>query len=123
MIKYNNILAWREIVRITDAVCRRYNLTYGDIVPETDLRVRYYGEARACDICIKNCRPERCREKTITIRIHQYKKPHIPLSNTTIIRTLAHELAHLDPRCWHHSKEHKQLTDEIIKFIKNELIK
>lgn len=119
-----SVILWKEIHDIADAVCTEFELTYGKIVPETRMRVKHFGECRPCDRCWANEGVDHtnCGEKILSIRIHQLNKPNTPLSRFTIIHTLAHELAHLPPGTilYGHGKEHTQLTDDILIFIRDE---
>ena len=114
-----SLLLWRDIVEIADKVCVKYDLTYGSIKPCTNRRYRHYGEAGACPRCAKSKRIDdaNCKEKVIRIRIHQLNRPNRPLKTTTILDTLAHELAHL--RNWNHGEAHREFQAEIIDFIKS----
>ncbi len=116
-----SVLLWKEIHDIANSVCTEFGLTYGKIVPETRMRVRHFGECRACDRCYHNegIDPTRCGEKILAIRIHQISNPNRTLSRSTILHTLAHELAHLAPGLFGHGKEHKYLMKDIVAFIKD----
>ncbi len=117
-----SVILWKEIHDIANTVCVAFGLSYGKIVPETRMRVRHFGECMSCDRCYNNEGVDytHCGEKILAIRIHQLNKPNKPLSRATIIHTLAHELAHLPPGLFGHGKEHKELTQDIITFIKDE---
>ncbi len=117
-----SVMLWKEIHDIANAVCTEFGLTYGKIVPETRMRTRHFGECTACDRCSANrgVDEENCSEKILAIRIHQLKRPNLPLSRFTIIHTLAHELAHLAPGLFRHGREHKELMKDIVFFIKQE---
>lgn len=115
-----SVLLWKNVVEISDKVCKKYNLRYGKIVPETRKRARSYGECNACNKCLNNPAVDQknCNEKTLYIRIHQLKNPNKPLSSSTILRTLAHELAHL--KVWNHGPEHRAFEKEIVEFMKEQ---
>lgn len=114
-----SILLWKEIYEITEKVCKHYNMKFGSIAPETRMLTRCYGETFPCDKCANNpnIKSSKCKEKILTIRVHQLKNKNKPLANSTIIRTLAHELAHL--REWKHGPAHKEFELQILKFIKD----
>jgi len=54
----------------------------------------------------------------IRIRVHRVGRPRQALKTTTILATLAHELAHL--KYWDHGKEQYHLTHEIADFFREE---
>lgn len=111
------ILLWRDIIEVSNKVCRKFDLTYGKIEPCTSRRYHDFGEAAACDRCYnsEHINIAHCKEKIIKIRIHQLNRPNAPLKTSTILHTLAHELAHL--RQWEHGKAHRAFTKEIIQFM------
>ena len=114
-----SILLWRDIYDMSDKVAKHFNLRYGKILPETRKLVRFYGEATGCEKCFSSGVPdseERCKEKILRIRIHQITRPNKPLATSTIVETLAHELAHL--REWNHGSAHRRLTKEILEYIR-----
>lgn len=114
------LLLWRDIIEISDKVCRKYGLSYGQILPSTSKRqYGLFGEATACDRCYnsKIFKEENCNEKIIKIRIHQYGRPNRPLKTSTILNTLAHELAHL--KYWNHGEQHTEFTKEIIDYMES----
>lgn len=114
----STVILWKNIHEIADKVCKEFGLKYDKIVPEIRKQVRHYGECAACDRC--NNSPyidaSNCNERVLSLRIHQLNKPNIPLAPSTILRTLAHELAHL--KVWEHGEKHKKFEREIIKYIK-----
>jgi hypothetical protein len=118
MPNHSSIVLWRDLFQIADKVCAQFNFTYGKIVPETRKLARCYGETRACNKCRKanHINELNCREKVLYIRIHCLHKPNKSLAPSTILRTLAHELAHL--REWYHGPAHRRLEREILDFIK-----
>jgi len=111
------ILLWKDIHEIADAVCANFGLTYGRILPERNVRAKHYGECYPCDKCCNSAyiNEINCREKILSLRIHQLNRPKLPLATSTILRTLAHELAHL--REWNHGSRHKQFEREILDYI------
>ena len=98
---------------------KEYNLSYGKIVPETRKLTRCFGECSPCDKCYnaEHIDERNCREKILSIRVHQLDKPHISLARGTILRTLAHELTHLQE--WDHGPGHRVLEKEIRQYIKD----
>lgn len=114
-----DITLWRDILDISEKVAKKFNLTYGKIQALTEPRAHYYGNCSACPRCVKanHIDPENCREKIIKIRLHVLKNKKKALSQRTILRTLAHELAHC--KIWNHGPEHDHLTEEIITCIKD----
>lgn len=114
----NSIVLWQDIHEVAQKVCKHYNMSYGKIIPETRKQTRHYGECRPCDKCANSeyINEINCNEKILSIRIHQLNKPRTPLESSTIINTLAHELAHL--REWKEGRAHKFFENEIIQFIK-----
>ena len=119
MVPKSSVLLWKEIYEIAEKVCTHFGMSYGKILPETRPRARHYGEATACDKCFHNPNIDErnCNEKILRIRVHQLHKKNRPLAGSTIIRTLAHELAHL--REWGHNPLHRALEKEIINFIRD----
>lgn len=114
----SSIILWRDIFQITEEVCKHYGLSYGKIVPETRKQARCYGETYACDRCRNNPNVEEwnCTEKILYLRTHHLHKPNKPLATSTILRTLAHELAHL--KVWGHGNAHRELEGQILEYIK-----
>ncbi len=114
----NSIVLWKDIHEIAQKVCKHYGFTYGQIVPETRKQTKHYGECRPCDKCMNASHIDEvnCNEKILYIRIHQLNKPRVALATSTILRTLAHELAHLQE--WKHGAGHRTFEDEIVELIK-----
>ena len=114
----NSIVLWKDIHEISQKVCKHYGLSYGRIVPETRKQTKHYGECRPCDKCTnaEHIDEVNCNEKILYIRIHQLNRPRVALATSTILRTLAHELAHLQE--WKHGAEHRAFENEIVEFIK-----
>lgn len=117
MVK-SSIVLWKDIHEIAQQVCKHYGLSYGRIVPETRKQTKHYGECRPCNKCMnaEHIDEVNCSEKILYIRIHQLNKPRVALATSTILQTLAHELAHL--RQWKHGAAHKAFKDKITAFIK-----
>ncbi len=118
MAKKSSILLWKDIHEVSQIVCKYYSLSYSRIVPETRKLAKHYGECRPCEKCInaKHIDERNCRDKILSIRIHQLHKPRVALATSTILRTLAHELAHL--REWDHGKAHRAFEEEIVYYMK-----
>lgn len=114
----NSVLVWKYVHEISDKVCKHFNLSYGKILPETRKRARHFGECRPCARCYNNdtVDEENCNEKILYIRINQLNKTQRPLATSTILRTLAHELAHL--KYFKHGPQHRAFEREIVQFIK-----
>jgi hypothetical protein len=117
MSKANSILLWQDLHDIADKVCEHFGLSYGKILPTVRQKGKHYGEVWPCEKCIKSEYIDElnCTEKILYIRIHQISKPRIALSSSTILGTLAHELAHLGE--WKHGPNHETLELEIIAFM------
>lgn len=96
----SSILVWREVAVLARRAQKRFGLRTYTIGPETHPRARRYG---ACS-----------EAGAITLRVHVLGRPSRPLKRSTILRTLAHELAHL--REWDHGRAHRALTQEILVF-------
>lgn len=118
MAKKSSILLWKDIHDVSQIVCKYYSLSYSRIVPETRKLAKHYGECRPCEKCInaKHIDERNCSDKILSIRIHQLNKPRVALATSTILRTLAHELAHL--REWDHGKAHRAFEEEIVYYMK-----
>ncbi len=118
MNKKSSVILWKDIHEVSQKVAKHYGFTYGRIVPETRKQAKHYGECVACDKCHKagHIDERNCNEKILFIRVHQLHRPRIPLATSTILRTLAHELAHL--REWDHGKAHREFEEEIVDYIK-----
>jgi hypothetical protein len=118
MAPRNTVVLWKDIHEVSQKVAKYYGLTYSKIVPETRPRAKHYGECRPCDKCCNagHINEVNCRDKILSIRVHQLNKPTRPLATSTILRTLAHELAHL--RQWGHGKAHRAFEDEIVAYMK-----
>lgn len=114
------VLLWRDLLEIAEKVCGHYGLTFAKMEPETRRRKTWYGECIECDRCHTNehVNKGRCSEKIIKIRIHQLNRRNRPLAMSVIMDTLAHELAHLDPKTWRHGVAHRAKTQEILAFIR-----
>ena len=114
----SSVVLWRDIYQIAEKVCAHFNLRFGKILPETRKQARCYGETYSCERCTNNPNIDsrNCTEKILRIRLHQLSGKRKPLSSSTIIRTLAHELAHL--REWDHGSAHKKFENEILLYIR-----
>lgn len=114
------VVIWKEVCEIAEKVARRFNFTYSSILPETRKRARHFGECSICPRCGVSDYIEdaNCGQKVIRIRVHQVNNPKRPLSPRTILRTLAHELAHCVPEGWNHGAAHRRLTAEILLYIR-----
>lgn len=136
-------MLWKHLVEIAQLVSKRFGLVYGKIVPETRKRCENKGECFVCEACfnrakkiLTSCRHRgekcvecskksdrksaNCKHKTVHLRVHRLHKVNTPLTPKTIIRILAHELAHCRPDTWAHGKAHTQLTKDILKFLREE---
>lgn len=114
----NGILLWKDMHEVTDKVCSHFGLTYGKLLPQTDQRAQYYGICWPCKKCIdaEHIDAKNCNEKIIYIRIHQLNKPRVALARKTILRTLAHEIAHLGE--WVHGSEFDEFEFEILEYMR-----
>lgn len=114
----NSVVLWKDIHEISNKVCRDYGLSYGKIIPETRKLARHFGECRPCEKCCNASHVDErnCNEKILYIRTHHLHNPRKPLATSTILRTLAHELAHL--RWWDHGKDHRAFEEELIEHIR-----
>ena len=119
MTANNTVVLWKDIHEVSQKVAKHFGLTYGPIRPETRKLAKHYGECRPCDKCqnAEHIDERNCSEKILFIRVHQLNKPQVALAASTILRTLAHELAHL--REWDHGKAHRAFEDEIIEHMRN----
>lgn len=110
----NSVVLWKDIHEISNKLCKYYGLSYSKILPETRKQARHFGECRPCEKCCKASHVDErnCNEKILYIRTHHLNKPRKPLATSTILRTLAHELAHL--RCWDHGKDHREFEEELV---------
>jgi predicted metal-dependent hydrolase len=99
------VIFWKEVHEVADKVSKHFGLKYNTIVPETRKLARCYGECRSTP-----------KGMNIFVRVHQLKNPRRPLAASTILRTLAHEMAHL--KHWGHGPAHRAFTREIVEYIK-----
>lgn len=113
-----SIVLWKDLFGLAAKVSKHFGLSYGSIVPEIRKQVKFYGECQPCDRChnTANVDERNCNEKILYIRIHQLNNPKKALAASTILRTLAHELAHL--KHWDHGPAHREFEEEIMEFIK-----
>ncbi len=111
-----SIVLWKEIHEITTLVCKYYGLTYGSLIPETR-KTAYYGSCEPCARCHNTAHIDslNCKEKILYIRVNQLNKPRVALAASTILNTLAHELAHL--KYWGHGRKHREFEKEIINYM------
>jgi hypothetical protein len=118
MMTKNSVVLWKDVHEISHKVCKYYGLRYAKILPETRKLAKHYGECQACEKCVRaeHINNRNCNEKSLHIRVHQLNKPRVPLATSTILRTLAHELAHL--REWDHGRAHRSFEKEIVEYIK-----
>jgi len=118
MAAKNTVVLWKDIHEVAEKVAKYYGLKYSKILPETRKLAKHYGECRPCDKCYRaeHIDERNCSDKILSIRVHQLNKPRVPLATSTILRTLAHELAHL--RCWDHGRAHRAFEDEIVEYMK-----
>lgn len=118
MTPKNTVVLWKDIHEVSQIVSKYYGLSYSKIVPETRKLAKHYGECRPCEKCINAGHIDEinCNDKILSIRVHQLNKPSKPLATSTILRTLAHELAHL--REWNHGKAHREFELEIVEYMK-----
>ena len=118
MVNKSSVILWKDIHEVSQKVAKHYGLSYSKIIPETRKLARHYGECQPCDTCWKteHIDERNCSDKILAIRVHQLNKPRVALATSTILRTLAHEMAHL--REWDHGKAHKVFEDEIVAYMK-----
>lgn len=91
-------LALTDIVRIAEKAIEHFGLQHKKI-EELPATHKDFGD---------------CDDEGI-IRIRLYRRgTKIPLADSTILDTIAHEIAHLDRRGWHHGRAHQKLTKEIL---------
>jgi hypothetical protein len=121
MAPKNTVVLWKNIHEIADKISKYYGLRYGKILPETRKQAQHYGECTPCDKChrAEHIDERNCSDKILYIRVHQLNRPGVPLATSTILRTLAHELAHL--RHWGHGKAHRAFEEEIVEYMQEEL--
>jgi hypothetical protein len=119
MMAQNTVVLWKDIHEVSQKIARHYGLSYSKIVPETRKQAKHYGECRPCTKCCNagHIDERNCRDKILYIRVHQLNRPRIPLATSTILNTLAHELAHL--REWDHGKAHRKFVEEIVDYMQD----
>lgn len=100
-----SIILWRDLVVLTERICKEFRLRRPRLLPLTNLRAQHHGD----------CDPKHVRRPVIRIRVHHVRRPTQPLSRTTILQTLIHELAHL--RHPGHGPEHRALVREIAEWV------
>jgi hypothetical protein len=101
-----SILLWPELVGIANEARVEFRLPRFTLEPLTHTRARFFGD---CDL---NNYPRRIR-----LRVHRMDGRR-PLSRTTIIGTLAHELAHLKHPG--HDRAWRNLNHSILNWIMGE---
>jgi hypothetical protein len=103
---------------VTDKVCSYFGLTYGKLLPQRDQRAQYYGICWPCKKCItaEHIDEKNCNEKIIYIRIHVLNKPRVALARKTILRTLAHEIAHLKE--WVHGPKFEDFEFDVLEYMR-----
>lgn len=117
----DGVILWKEVCEIAEKVATHFSCKYSAILPETRKRARHFGECAPCERCADSLAisEANCSQKVIRIRVHQVNNPKRPLSSRTILRTLAHELAHCRSDGWDHGRKHRRLTSEISQYIRS----
>ena len=115
----NTIVLWKDVHEIADKICAYFGLSYSKIMPETKKLAKYYGVCWPCKKCIdaEHIDERNCSEKIIYIRLHILNKPNRPLARRTILRTLAHELAHL--REWDHGVSFDAFEYDVLDYMRH----
>ena len=103
-----NATIWTHLHELADKAARKFQLPTSIIIEPMPARYRGDGD---------NTRQPGATP-LIRIRVHRVGRPHQSLKTTTILATLAHELAHL--KYWDHGKEQYHLTHEIANFFREE---
>lgn len=100
-----SITTWAELHRLTDRAARAFGITDQILIePITHPKARIFGRTLVAPDA-----PAR-----IQLRLHRLGR-RAPLARSTLLDTLAHELAHL--LIWEHGAAHQQLTKEIRQWI------
>ena len=99
----SSILLWKELDELAHKAATKFGIrkTF-ELRPVTHPRARHFGQ------CSRN--------GVIWLRVHRLGNPKRSLARSTILHTLAHELAHMVK--WVHGTKHKELTREILDYLK-----
>jgi len=101
-----DILAWRDLEDMARAAADEFGFHLEGVAPITNLRDKNFGYAR--------------RSGWIEMRLHWRRCPGRPLRWTTIVDTLAEELAHLGT--WDEHRSHGPRWRDLRRRIKRFLI-
>lgn len=99
-----DITLWRDLERLAGATRKKFRLKQYELQPLTLMRRGAFGYYSDNGV--------------ILLRVHQLNRPRRPLARSTILHTLAHELAHL--RTWRHGRDHATFAREIWDWWKEE---
>lgn len=97
-----DLTRWRDLLVLAKLAERHFGLRFRGLEPMTHPRARMYGD---CD-----------HRGAIRLRVHHLHSTGRPLAWSTILRTLAHELAHTHPEGWEHGTRHRELERAILAF-------
>lgn len=56
----------------------------------------------------------------IQLRLNRYRRPSQALKPSTVMATLAHEIAHFVKGGWDHGPEHRRITREVAQWIRGQ---
>ena len=103
MSKGSSITLWKELDELAHKAATKFGIrkTF-ELRPVTHPRARHFGQCS--------------RGGVIMLRVHRLGNPRRPLARSTILHTLAHELAHMLK--WEHGPKHQERTREILAFLK-----
>ncbi|MGH8899427.1 MAG: hypothetical protein ACRDZ4_20975 [Egibacteraceae bacterium] len=102
---------WTDLYELTVAACRRFGLVEPILEPMT--------RRRRCKMdgdCVRG--PG--RTPVVRLRLHRYHRPRQALARSTIMATLAHELAHLAAGCWNHGRAHDAMAQAIAAWLREQ---
>jgi hypothetical protein len=104
----DDVTLWTTLTEIVEAAKARWGIDSRTVlVPFTrkGCRRRRLGEAHL-------------RPPMIKLRLHRYHRPKVALAATTIMSTLAHEIAHLCKGCYEHGPAHRAKSREVAAWMR-----
>ena len=103
----NGVTLWVTLTEIMEAAKARWGISQDTVLlPFTrGRRTKIDGRAQKYPASIK-------------LRLHRFHRPNQALAPSTVMATLAHEIAHLTKGCWDHGPAHRAKTREVAEWIR-----